>query len=104
LESSVRERLVDWESHSKRILAEFRASIGEQVGTPWVVELIDQLRQGSPEFAASWKNHDVRERVSLTFELMHPTMGRLCFERSVYAPVDAPKLKLICFTPFKTPA
>jgi transcriptional regulator with XRE-family HTH domain len=101
LEPSVRERLVDWESHSKRILAEFRASIGEQVGSPWVVELIEQLRTSSPEFASSWKSHDVKERVSLSFEIDHPTLGRLGFERSVYSPVDASKLKLVLFTPLK---
>jgi transcriptional regulator with XRE-family HTH domain len=101
LDASVRERLVDWESHSKRILAEFRASIGEQVGTPWVTELLEQLKNGSPEFVSSWKNHDVRERVSLTFDIQHPTLGRLSFERSVYSPVDAAKLKLFLFTPVK---
>lgn len=99
LEPLVRERLVDWETHSKRIIAEFRASIGEQIGSPWVTELVEQLRSKSPEFAASWKSHDVRERVSLTFEVDHPKLGRLCFERSVYSPVDAPKLKFTLFTP-----
>lgn len=96
---AVRKNLIDWETHARRIIAEFRAAIGDQIGTPWAVELIDRLRAKSPEFADWWKSHDVRERVSLSFEILHSELGRISFERSVYSPVDLPKIKLVMFTP-----
>jgi transcriptional regulator with XRE-family HTH domain len=96
---AARKSLVDWETHARRIIAEFRAAIGDQIGTPWAAELIDRLRTKSPEFADWWKSHDVRERVSLSFEILHPQLGKISFERSVYSPVDLPKIKLVMFTP-----
>jgi transcriptional regulator with XRE-family HTH domain len=96
---NIRDSIIDWEIHGKRIMAEFRAAIGERIGNPWIVELIDRMKHESPEFENWWKSHDVRERVSLSFEMTHAELGRISFERSVYSPVDAPKLRMVIYTP-----
>jgi transcriptional regulator with XRE-family HTH domain len=101
LEPAAREYLVNWESHAKRMIAEFRAGIGDKIGTPWVSELIERLKTQSPEFARWWKDHDVSDRSAFLYEINHPKLGRLSFERSVYTPAEAPDLKLVLFAPVK---
>jgi hypothetical protein len=98
-DKKIRSSIVDWDTHGKRIMAEFRAAIGDRIGNPWIAELIERMKRESPEFENWWKSHDVRERVSLSFELTHQDLGRVSFERSVYSPVDAPKLRMVVYTP-----
>jgi len=99
LDPAAREFLVNWESHAKRMIAEFRAGIGDKIGTPWVSELIERLKGQSPEFARWWKDHDVSDRSAFIYEINHPKLGRLAFERTVYSPAEAPDLKLVLFKP-----
>jgi transcriptional regulator with XRE-family HTH domain len=98
-DKKIRGAITDWESHAKRILAEFRAAIGERIGSPWIAELLERMKREIPEFENWWKSHDVRERISLSFEMTHAQLGRISFERSVYSPVDAPKLRMVIYTP-----
>jgi transcriptional regulator with XRE-family HTH domain len=101
LDPAAREFLVNWESHAKRMIAEFRAGIGDKIGTPWVSELIERLKSQSSEFALWWKDHDVSDRSVFTYEINHPKLGRLAFERTVYSPAEAPELKLVLFKPIR---
>jgi transcriptional regulator with XRE-family HTH domain len=101
LDPAAREFLVNWEGHAKRMIAEFRAGIGDKIGTPWVSELIERLKSQSAEFALWWKDHDVSDRSAFTYEINHPKLGRLAFERTVYSPAEAPDLKLVLFKPIR---
>jgi transcriptional regulator with XRE-family HTH domain len=98
-DKTVQQRIVNWEVHAKRIVGEFRADIGDQIGSPWVTEIVERLKIVSPEFAHWWKAHDVLGRNTLPFEIMHPKHGPMSFERTIYTPGEAPKLRLALFTP-----
>jgi transcriptional regulator with XRE-family HTH domain len=98
-DKTIRQRIINWEIHAKRSIGEFRADIGDQIGSPWVTELVERLKTVSPEFAHWWKAHDVLGRNTLSFEIMHPTQGPITFERAVYSPGEAPTLRLVLFTP-----
>jgi hypothetical protein len=54
-----RQRLVDWEEHARRVLAQFRATCGRYPGDPRLTELIQDLMLRSPEFRAWWPDHEV---------------------------------------------
>jgi transcriptional regulator with XRE-family HTH domain len=94
-----RARLLNWEPLARQLIAEFRSTLGEQMDNPWIEELIQQLRTGSPEFNRWWKSHDVAQRGVHVLERSDPERGLVQFERSMYVPTEAPKLKVIVYNP-----
>ena len=54
-----RELFADWEQTSRLAAAKFRADSAEHLGDPSFEELIQALRQSSPEFCKAWKRHEV---------------------------------------------
>ena len=64
--------LVDWETRARRIVAEFRADCRTRLDEPALARLIDELTQGSPEFARFWKQHHVLERQGGRRDFNHP--------------------------------
>jgi hypothetical protein len=96
-----RKSLVSWETHARRIVGEFRASLGDSLGSSWVVELIELLKGNSEEFQEWWKVHDLRERVPASFEIQHPEFGLLAFERAVFLPSESPTMRMLIFNPLQ---
>lgn len=96
-----RANLEQWESNARRLIAEFRASLGDLLDNPWVHELVEQLKTESPEFGQWWKDHDVRDRRATVIQFSHPTKGQVVAERSVFKSDENPKLTLMLFTPVK---
>lgn len=50
----------NWEMVARATLAEFRTANARYPGDPWFEELIEELKQVSPEFCQWWPHHDVR--------------------------------------------
>jgi transcriptional regulator with XRE-family HTH domain len=94
----------EWREEAKRAVAEFRWSVGKQIGNPWVKEVVNRMCRESPDFAEIWRLHDVEERKkSRVFELQHEQLGRRSFTRSIYIPFEAENLRLVVLTPSSLP-
>jgi hypothetical protein len=56
---------------------ELRATLARYPADPAVTGLIEELRDGSPEFARLWERHDVQAAPMLTKTFQHPVVGEL---------------------------
>jgi hypothetical protein len=79
--------------------AKFRADSASHIGDSSFDELIQALRQSSPEFCKAWKRHEVARSGEGRKELVHPVVGKLVFEHAVFNPTEAPEQRLILYTP-----
>jgi transcriptional regulator with XRE-family HTH domain len=94
-----REMFTDWERSIRLAAAKFRADSAAHLGDPSFEQLIQSLRQSSPEFCKVWKRHEVARGGEGRKELNHPVAGKLVFEHAVFNPVEAPEQRLILYSP-----
>jgi transcriptional regulator with XRE-family HTH domain len=57
-----------------------RSTLAKYPSDPVVAKLVDELRDGSPEFARLWERHDVQARPTLTKTFRHPVVGEITVE------------------------
>jgi transcriptional regulator with XRE-family HTH domain len=88
-----------WPEEAKRILAQFRTTHDLWADDPAFRDLLQRLRDGSPEFAEWWGRHDIRQSAAGVKRLKHPKKGWLAFEHASFQANDDPALKLIVYTP-----
>src|SRR5882762_5576184 len=69
-----------WAEEAKRMVAQFRATHDLWAGDPAFIDLLERLRQGSPEFAIWWEAHDIGSVTAGRKRLSHPKKGSLRFE------------------------
>ena len=94
-----RELFAEWEQSSRLAAAKFRADHAEHLGDPSFEELIQALRQSSPDFCKAWKRHEVARVGVGTRTLHHPVAGKLMFEHAVFQPVEFPEQRLTLYSP-----
>ena len=94
-----RELVTDWEQASRLAVARFRADSAVHLGDPSFEELIQALRQSSPEFCKAWKRHEVARAADGRKRIEHPVVGTLVFEHAVFHPAEAPEQRLALYTP-----
>ena len=94
--------LPEWKENARRVVAEFRWSVGKQIGSPWVKELVARMCKESPEFAQLWRLHDIQERNrSRIIEKLKDGPGKDSYVRSIYIPAEAEDLRLVILAPLK---
>jgi len=90
----------DWRESAGRTVAEFRWSVGKQIGSPWVKQLVGRLRKESPEFAEFWRLHDIQERnSSRIIESQNEKFGKQLYVRSFFIPAEAENLRVVILMP-----
>jgi transcriptional regulator with XRE-family HTH domain len=95
-----REMMVgDWEQATRLAAAKFRADSAQHLGDPSFEELIQALRQASPEFCKAWRRHEVARVGEGRKEMHHPIGGKLVFEHAVFHPVEASEQRLTLYSP-----
>ena len=94
-----RRLIEDWETRSKRLVAEFRADCARRVEAEPVRELIADLARRSPEFARLWSLRDVSEREGGERRFHHPVRGRLVFGQVTLKPAVRSEYKLVMLLP-----
>jgi transcriptional regulator with XRE-family HTH domain len=72
-----RERTLDWEEATRRMVGEYRSAMAEHVAEPAWKCLVSRLIKASPEFAALWERHEVASPENLTKRYLHPDVGLL---------------------------
>ncbi|MFD7654321.1 helix-turn-helix transcriptional regulator [Actinosynnema sp. NPDC059797] len=70
------------------VVLELRAALARYPADPGVTELVDELRDGSPDFARLWERHDVRAAPVLTKTFHHPVVGRVTVDCDTLALTD----------------
>jgi transcriptional regulator with XRE-family HTH domain len=88
-----------WEQVARSTLAEFRAVSARYPGDRWVEELIEDLKQVSPEFSQWWPHHDVRPALDGHKVIEHPTLGRLEFEHINLQVLSDPDIRIMIYAP-----
>ena len=94
-----REMFPDWERSTGLVAAKFRADSARHLGDPEFDRLIATLRKASPEFCRAWRKHEVARAVTGRKEIIHPEVGRMVFEHSVFNPQDKIEQRLILYSP-----
>lgn len=89
----------DWESRSRRIVAEFRADVGKHLDDPEMIRRIQQLHQQSAFFTELWSAQDVVEREGGRRIFQHPGRGRVVYEQSTLLPAAHTDMKLVMLLP-----
>ena len=59
------------------VVMELRSTLARYPADPAVTKLVDDLRDGSPEFARLWELHDVQAAPMLTKTFRHPVVGEI---------------------------
>jgi transcriptional regulator with XRE-family HTH domain len=88
-----------WEQVARSTLAEFRAVSARYPGDRWVEELIEDLKQVSPEFSQWWPHHDVRPALDGHKVIEHPALGRLEFEHINLQVLSDPDIRIMIYAP-----
>ena len=100
----VRAAMLNWESDARFAVAAFRADVARSGAARKVEALVDDLCRLSPEFAAMWRDNDVRSTYGEgPKHLRHPRAGRIALEYSAFAVDGRPDLSMVIYNP-ATPA
>ncbi|GHO99988.1 transcriptional regulator [Reticulibacter mediterranei] len=99
MNTTLQERLVHWERAARLSLAFLRAKSDQYAGEAWFTDLVNDLRQASPEFRSWWPEHDIRLACHDRYEIDHPLVGRLTFQATNLVEPSRPDLRLVVLTP-----
>ena len=91
--------MVDWAARAQDTLARFRADYGRHAGDAHFVQLVEQLKSLSPEFAEWWPRHDIRQMSEGRRDYLHPLGGRMIAEHATFLVGDNPELRLFVLLP-----
>ncbi len=103
LDPRARAAQVDWDGVARFVVAAFRADAARAGATEAVQVLVDELSRLSPEFAAMWRDNDVRGYGEGIKHIHHPIAGPITFEYSAFAVDGRPDLGMVVYNP-ATPA
>jgi transcriptional regulator with XRE-family HTH domain len=67
----------DWDAVAEEAVATLRHYSGQHPGDDRLRNLVDDLREGSPDFSRWWNAHDVRSRSHGVTTYRHPQMGEI---------------------------
>jgi transcriptional regulator with XRE-family HTH domain len=95
---TMRER-PNWEAVARGTLAEFRTASARYPGDGWFEELIEDLKQVSPEFCRWWPHHDARSALDGHKVIAHPTLGYLEFEHFTLQVLNDPDVRIMIYSP-----
>jgi transcriptional regulator with XRE-family HTH domain len=99
LDPTARARQLDWESVARFVVAVFRADATRSGAEEEAQRLADELSRASPEFAAMWRDNDVREFGEGVKRLRHPQFGEIALEYSAFAVDGRPDLAMLVYNP-----
>ena len=99
LDPRVRAAQFDWESVARYVVAVFRADAARAGAAAPMQALAAELCQASPEFAAMWRDNDLRSFGEGVKKLRHPVLGTLALEYSSFAVDGRPDLAMLVYNP-----
>ena len=103
LDPHIRVKQPDWQGVARFVVGAFRGDVARAGAAKTVAALVDELSRESPEFAALWHDHDVRDTYEGPKRVGHPKAGVIALEYSTFAVDGRPDLSLVIYNP-ATPA
>lgn len=103
LDPRAREFQYDWESVARFVLGAFRIDAARAGEAAEIEPLVNELCRLSPEFAAMWRDNDIRAHNEGVKHIRHPVLGPIMFECSAFAVDGRPDLNMVVYNPI-TPA
>ena len=88
-----------WTHEARRMVAQFRVTYDLWSAAPAFVDLAQRLQRASPEFAAWWDAHEIRDVATGQKVLHHPEQGAQRFDYASFQANENPALKLVIYTP-----
>jgi transcriptional regulator with XRE-family HTH domain len=95
----VRAHQADWESAARFVVAAFRRDAARAGAAHSVQALVEEMCESSPEFAALWRDQEVREHGEGTKYLRHPEAGLMAMEYSAFIVDGRPDLSMVIYHP-----
>ncbi len=95
----VRAAQFDWDSVARYVVGAFRIDAARAGAEAEVQPLVDELCRTSPEFAAMWRDNDVKSHGEGVKQLRHPVLGPISLEYSSFAVDGRPDLQMIVYNP-----
>lgn len=94
---------IDWEKVARFVVAAFRADAARTSASAEaradIDALVRELSERSPEFAAFWRDNDVRSFGDGTKHLHHPVAGVIAMEYSSFTVDGRPDLGMVVYNP-----
>ncbi|MFK3739798.1 helix-turn-helix transcriptional regulator [Massilia sp. TN1-12] len=94
---------IDWEKVARFVVAAFRADAARTSASAearaGIDALVRELSERSPEFAAFWRDNDVRNFGEGTKHLHHPVAGVIAMEYSSFTVDGRPDLGMVVYNP-----
>lgn len=95
----VRAAQYDWDSVARFVVAAFRADAAPAGAVSHVGDFVDELCRTGPEFAALWRDNDVRHHGDGIKRLRHPVHGIMSFEYSSFSVEGRTDLSMFVYNP-----
>nr|BBH86485.1 transcriptional regulator [Thermosporothrix sp. COM3] len=89
----------DWEREARSCLAAFHVYYDRYPDDPWYNELIEELREKSPEFRAWWPEHEIALACGKFCALNHPEVGYLVLCPTTFPVPNLPGIQMVVYTP-----
>jgi len=102
-EGRVRAGQSDWQSVARFVVAAFRADVARAGAEQEIRSLVNELCATSPDFAAMWRDNDVRAYGDGAKLLHRPQVGPIAMEYSAFAVDGRKDLGMVVYNP-ATPA
>lgn len=97
--AAARALIVDWPERARRLVAEFRADVGQHADDPALRELIGDVARDSAEFRALWRLQDVVGREGGLRRFQLPAGQALSFNQVTLHLAKRQDLKLVMLLP-----
>jgi hypothetical protein len=81
------------------VLAEFHTASARYPGDAWFEELIEDLKEASPEVCQWWPHHDAPGSMDGPTVMEHLTLGHLEFEHVTLQMPSDPDVRIMSYTP-----
>jgi transcriptional regulator with XRE-family HTH domain len=101
LDPRIRAAQHDWASTARFVVGAFRVDAARAGAAAAVQPFVDELCRLSPEFAALWRDNDVRTHGEGVKHLRHPVLGPISFEYSAFAVDGRPDLTMVVYNPME---
>jgi transcriptional regulator with XRE-family HTH domain len=95
----VRTAQSDWLASARFVVATFRADVARAGASAQAQALVDELTRESSEFAALWREQEVRYNGEGLKQLNHAELGPLFLEYTAFAVDARPDLAMLVFLP-----
>lgn len=79
-----KKRLVNWEEIASKLLSIFRSGSVYFIDQEWYDQLVENLKNKSPEFKRWWSMHEVNILTSDIKIIKHPLVGELRFKHNTF--------------------